>query len=236
MRAQAIIIAVAYGLISLTIVGRHHLKQSWLLAAFAGGAIAFPVALTVANLIQLLFASAFGWNMDASSTSLGIGLLGLVATAASNEVLKLAPALLAWSAARDPDGALIFGAAAGAGFGTVGASQVLQLVLIARTLPISSSAGFAAALVQQFAFVAMSTATTALAAHGAPRRRVGTYLGAAILAESLYGTLNLLFSLRVYTGMWTLAAGNALVGVLLLVCAFILSLPHRMAEGPTTAS
>lgn len=90
MGPTAIAIAVGYGLAALGLLGRRRLGQPWLLAAGAAGALAFPVALLLANPIQALFASLFGWDMDAYSTSLRIGLVGVVATASVNEVFKLA--------------------------------------------------------------------------------------------------------------------------------------------------
>lgn len=235
MRSVAIAIALGYSLLTLAILGHRRFRQPWLLAAFAGGALAFPVALGLVNSVQMLFASLFRWDTDAYSTTLGVGLLGAVIAAGVNEVCKLAPALLVWTVSREPADALAFGAAAGAGFAAVGAHQVLQFALLARALPVSSSGGFAFALVQQFAFVAVNTATTALAAYGVSQRRIGTYLTAAIASETAYSTLGLLFFLRVYAGLvWALAGAG--VGLLLLTYAFILSLAPQVAKGPTAAS
>jgi len=233
MGPTAIAIAVGYGLAALGLLGRRRLGQPWLLAAGAAGALAFPVALLLANPIQALFASLFGWDMDAYSTSLRIGLVGVVATASVNEVFKLASSLLIWSLIGEQGDALAFGAASGAGFGIVGAYQVILLALMARALPISSAGGFVASLVQQFAFVCMSAATTALAAYGTLRRRFGTYLLGAILCESAFSALGLLFALRVYASpVWTLL--SVAVALLLLLYAFLLSL--RPQPGPTAAS
>ncbi len=235
MSPVAIAIALGYGLAVLAILGRRYLRDPWLLAACAAGALAFPVATILANPIQLLFASVFGWDMDAYSTNLGIGLLGIVATASVNEVFKLAPALLVWSFSGERGDALAFGAASGAGFAIVGAHQVIQLALMARSLPVSSPSGFITSLVQQFAFVAMHAASTAMAAYGTTRRRIAPYLVAAILYESLFSVLGLLFSLRVYASVvWTVLAVG--VGFLLLGYTFLLSLHPAAAERPTTAS
>jgi len=235
MSPVAIAIALGYGLAVLAILGRRSLRDPWLLAACAAGVLAFPLATILANPIQLLFASVFGWDMDAYSTNLGIGLLGIVATASVNEVFKLAPALLVWSFSGDRVDALAFGAASGAGFGIVGAYQVIQLALMARSLPVSSPSGFVTPLVQQFAFVAMHAASTALAAYGTTRGRLAPYLVAAILYESLFSALGLLFSLRVYASViWTILAVG--VGLLLLGYTFLLSLQPAAAERPTTAS
>jgi hypothetical protein len=224
MQVAAIGIALGYGLLTFVLLGRRRLRQSWLLAAAAGGALAFPVALALVNPIQVLLASLFRWDMDAYSTTLGIGLLGIVVAAIVNEILTLAPALLAWSLGGERGDALVFGAAAGAGFGVVGAHQVIVYALIARTLPIGSAVGFASALVQQFAFVTVHTAATALAAYGASRHRIGAFLAAAIGAESVLSALALLFSVRVYSGpVWTLAIAAAGIGGLLLACTFVLS-------------
>jgi hypothetical protein len=220
---MAVAIALGYGLAALGILGRRRLREPWLLIAGAAGALAFPVALLLANPIQALFASLFGWDMDAYSTSLEIGLVGVVATASVNEVFKLAPALLAWSFSGEQGDALTFGAAAGAGFGIVGAAQVIALALAARSLPITSPAGFATSLVQQFAFVTMSAATTALAAYGTARRRFGTSLLAAILCDGLFNVLALLFTLRVYASLIWTVLGLA-VALLLLAGVFVLSL------------
>lgn len=235
MRVEALAIALGCGFLTLGILGRGQLRQPWLLAALVGGAAVFPITLTLVNPIQALLASMFGWDANAYSATLGVGLAGVVITALLNEVFKLAPALLAWSASRERNNALAFGAAAGAGFAVVGAHQVLQLALIARTLPISSAAGFASALVQQFAFIVVNAATTALAAYGARRHRIIAYLLVAIAAESVFSALGLLFSLRTYSGtIWTLAA--AAVGLALLAYTFTLSLAPRVAEGPSAAS
>ncbi len=200
MQFAATGIALGYGLLTFVLLGGRRLRQPWLLASAAGGALAFPVALALVNPIQVLLASLFRWDMDAYSTSLGIGLLGIVIAAIVNEILKLVPALLAWSLGEERGDALVFGAAAGAGFGVVGAHQVIVYALIAHALPIGSAVGFASALVQQFAFVAAHTAATALAAYGASRHRIAAFLAAAIGAESTLGALALLFSLRIYSG------------------------------------
>jgi hypothetical protein len=223
MGPVAVAIALGYGVAALGLLGRRRLREPWLLAAGAAGALAFQVALLLTSPIQLLFASLFGWDMDAYSTSLGIGLAGIAITASVNEVFKLAAALLLWSLSERRGGVLAFGAASGAGFGIVGAYQVILLALATRALPISSPAGFAASLVQQFAFVATSAATGAVAAHGMARRRLGTYLAAAILCESAFSALGLLVGLRVYTSLlWAVLSLG--VALLLLASAFVLSL------------
>ncbi len=235
MSPVAIAIALGYGLAVLAVLGRRRLREPWVLAALPAGGLVFPVALILANPIQLLFASVFGWDTDAYSTNLGIGLAGIVATAVVNEVFKLAPALLAWSLSGERDDALAFGAASGAGFGIVGAYQVIQLALMARALPVGSPSGFLTPLVQQFAFVAMHAAATALAAYGMTRRRIGPYLAAAVLYEALFATLGLLFSLRAYASLvWTVLA--VATGLALLAYTFLLSLRPAAAEGSAAAS
>ncbi len=232
MGPVALAIATGYGLVTLSILSRGRLREPWLVGAAVSGAIAFPVVLLLGTPIQQLFAAVFRWDMDAYTTSLGIGLVGIAATATVSEVFKLAAALLVWSFSGERGDALAFGAGAGAGFGIVGAYQVILLALMARTLPISSPGGFAASLVQQFAFVAVSTATTALAAHGLARRRLGTYLAAAILGESVFAALGLLFTLRVYTNpVWTFLSVG--IGLGLLACVFLLSL-HPPAPDHST--
>lgn len=235
MRVASVAIALGFALLTFLALGGRRLRHPWLLAAAAGGALAFPVALALQTPIQLLLASLFRWDMDAYSTSLGVGLLGIVITAIVNEVFKLASALLAWSVGGERGDALAFGAASGAGFAAVGASQVILFALIAHALPIGSSAGLVSALVQQFAFVAVHTATTALAAFGASRRRIGAYLSLAIAAEGVFSSLGLLFSLRVYAGsVWTIAGAG--IGLLLLAYTCVLSLAPGTAKDPTAAS
>jgi len=143
MSPVAIAIALGYGLAVLAVLGRRRLREPWLLAALAAGALAFPVALLLANPIPLFLASIFGWDTDAFSTNLGIGLVGIAAAAIVNEVFTLAPALLIWALNGERGDALAFGAASGAGFGIVGAYQVIQLALMARALPISVPSGSA---------------------------------------------------------------------------------------------
>lgn len=232
---MAIAIALGYGLAALGILGRRRLREPWLLAAGVAGAIVFPVAMLLATPIQQLFASVFHWEMDAYTTSLGVGLVGIVMTAVVNEVFKLAPALLVWSFGGERGDTLAFGAASGAGFGIVGAYQVVSLALMARTLPISSQGGFEASLAQQFAFVFMNAATTALAAHGTVRRHIGTYLVLAILGEGLFNTLGLLFTLQVYGNLvWTALA--VAVALVLLGYTFVLSLRPSAADQPPAVS
>ncbi len=235
MSLMAIVIALGYGLAALGILGRRRLREPWLLAAGVAGAIAFPVASLLATPIQSLFASVFGWDMDASSTSLAIGLVGIVTAAVVNEVFKLAPAMLVWSFSGERGDALAFGAASGAGFGIVGAYEVIFLALMARTLPISSPGGFDASLAQQLAFVFLNAATTALAAFGTARRSIGTYLALAIAGNSLFNTLGLLFTLKLYSSVvWTaLAVGVALA---LLGYTFVLTLRPPASDQPPAAS
>jgi len=231
----AIAIALCYGLAMTAAVGRRRLRNPWVFGAFVAGAIAFPVTVSLVNSIQLLFATLFGWDMDAYSSSLWIGLLGALIAAAVNEIIKLAAALLALSREGGEPDAAAFGAAAGAGFGAVGAYQVLGFALMARTLTIGTGApgSFATPLLQQFGFVAASAASTVLAAYGATHARIGTYLLAAILYQTLYGVLGLLFALQFYPlVVWTLL-GVAL-GMALLAYAVVLSL--RPPAIPSTPS
>ncbi len=232
---MAIVIAMGYGLAALGILGRRRMREPWLFAAGVAGAIAFPVAMLLATPIQSLFASVFGWDMDAYNTSLVIGLVGVVTTAVVHEVFKLASALLVWSLGGEQGDALAFGAASGAGFGIVGAYQVIFLALMARTLSIGSQGGFEASLAQQLAFVFVNVATTALAASGTTRRRIGTYLALAIAGNSLFNTLGLLFSLKLYSSVvWTsLSVGVALV---LLGYTFALSLRPSAPDQPPAVS
>jgi hypothetical protein len=213
-------IALGYGLASLAVVGGTGVWRPWLLAAFAAGGLAFPLTVFLAASIQALLASIFGWGPDAIAMTLGAGIAGAVVTAVVNEVFKLAAALLVWrwSRGRSP---VTFGATAGAGFAVVGAYQVIHLALLARALPISSASSFVVSLVQQMAFVAANSASTAVASLGMTRRRAGVYLGAAILFETAFLTFALLYELRVYSNTaWTIldvAAAAALVaGVLIL--------------------
>lgn len=213
MSSVAAAIALGYGLVWLALFGHRSRRQPWLLAAFTVGAVTFPVTVLLVTPIQALVASLAGWDIDAYSTALGAGVVGAVTSAAVNEVFKLAAALLLWSMAGERGEPVAFGAAAGAGFGAWGAHQVISLALAARALPISSWAGFATSLLQQFAFVALHSATTALAAVGVGRRRVGTYLGGAVVWEALYGILGLLFALRLYSSLtWALLSVVAGVG------------------------
>jgi hypothetical protein len=233
MNPVAIAIALGYGFVVLAAFNRRGLRLPWVLAAFGGGALAFAVAVFLANPIQQLLAAVFGWDMDAYTTTLGIGVIGAAVGSAVDEVFKLVPALVLWSLAGESGDALAFGAAAGAGFGVVGASQVIRLALLARALPISSPAGFALALLQQLAFVAVNAASTALAAYGASRQQIGAYLLAAILFETLFATLGLLYGLQLYSsGAWT---------ALSAACAFLLLggvvlLERRRAPAGTSSS
>ncbi len=45
MQFAAIGMALGYGLLTFVLLGRRRLRQPWLLASAAGGALAFPVAL-----------------------------------------------------------------------------------------------------------------------------------------------------------------------------------------------
>lgn len=222
MAAAAIAIAFAYGLMMVAILGRRRFGRLWLWAAAAAGAVAFPLAVRLIAPIQLLLASIFGWDMDAYSTSLRAGLVGAVVTGSVNEALKLAAALLVLLRDKDDEDTLAIGAASGAGFAVVGASEVIRLALITRALSIGSPSGFVASLTKQFAFVAVHTALTALAAFGVTRRGAGVYLVGAILCESLFNALGLLFALHVFASLtWTLMSAG--FGVLLLAYAALLS-------------
>ena len=235
MAPAAVAIASGYGLTILALLGRRRLRRPWLWATLAAGALAFPVALVVITPIQQLLASVAGWDMDAYSTTLRAGLAGAVITASVNEVFTLAAALLALSRNRRASDALAFGAASGAGFAVVGASEVIRLALITRALPIGSPFGLAASLTQQFAFVGVHAALTALAAVGVAEGRAGAALVAAILCESLFNVLGLLFALRVFALLtWTLLSAGW--GALLLAVAFGLSLRPALAGPPPAAT
>jgi hypothetical protein len=207
-------IAAGYGAAAFAVVGRARAWRPRVLAAFAAGALAFPVTVNLATSIQALLSSAFGWGPDALAMTLGAGIAGAFVTAAVNEVFKLAAALLSWSPSQSR-GPIVFGAAAGAGFAAVGAYQVIHLALLARALPISSASSFVTSLVQQLAFVAVNTASTAVAAFGIVRRRAVAYLGAAILFQTAFAVFALLYALRVYSSIaWTaLDVGAAAVFV-----------------------
>ncbi|HEV2282013.1 MAG TPA: hypothetical protein VGX75_06450 [bacterium] len=219
MMPAAAALALGYG-VAAAVVGGTRSWRPWPLVAFAAGGIAFPLTVFLTSSIQVLLASVLGWGPDAIAMTLGPGIAGAVVTAVVNEVFTLAAALIVWRWSRG--GTLLgFGAAAGAGFAVVGAYEIIHLALIARALPISSASSFAVSLVQQLAFVAANSASTALAAFGALGRRAGFYLGAAVLFQVLFLVFGLLFELRVYSNMvWTVldvAAAVALVaGVLIL--------------------
>jgi hypothetical protein len=213
-------IAAGYGLAAFTVVGGAKSWQPRLLATFAAGALVFPVTLFLATPIQALLSSLFGWGPDAVAMTVGAGIAGALVTATVNEVFKLAAALLIWTPAGGR-GPIAFGAAAGAGFAAVGAYQVIHLALMARALPISSAPAFAASLVQQLAFVALNSASTAVAAFGIVRRRAAAYLGAAIALQTLFAVFGLLFNLRAYSNVaWTFldvgAAAGLVAGALIL--------------------
>lgn len=214
-------LALGYGLAAaVAVMGGSRSLRPWLLVAFAAGSIAFPLTVFLVFSIQLLLASLFGWGPDAIAMTLGPGLAGAVVTATVNEVFTLAAALLAWRLSRG-GAPYAFGAAAGAGFAVVGAYQVIHLALMARALPISSASAFGVSLLQQLAFVAANTASTALAALGAARGRGGAYLVAAILFQSVFLAFGLLYALRLYSNVvWTAleltAAAALVVGVLIL--------------------
>lgn len=220
MMPAAAALALGYGLAAVAVMGGSRSWRPWLLVALAAGGIAFPLTVFLAASIQALLASIFGWGPDAIAMTLGPGIAGAVVTAVVNEVFTLSAALLVWRWSRG--GTLLgFGAAAGAGFAVVGAYQIIHLALMARALPISSASSFVVSLVQQLAFVAANSASTALAAFGALGRRAGFYLGAAVLFQILFLIFGLLYELRVYSNaVWTVldvAAAVALVaGVLIL--------------------
>ena len=218
MMSAAAAIALGYGLAAVAVVGGTKSWRPWLLAAFAAGAAVFPLTVFLAASIQGLLTSLFGWGPDAIAMTLGAGFAGALVTAAVNEVFKLAAALLVWQWSRGV-APISFGAAAGAGFAVVGAYQVIHLALMARALPISSASSFAVSLLQQLAFVAANSASTALAALGTVHRR-GAYLGAAVLFQSVFLVFGLLYELRVYSNIaWTVldvAAAAALVAGVLI--------------------
>lgn len=212
--------ALGYALAAVAVVGGSRSWRPWLLAACAAGGLAFPLTVFLVSSIQLLLASLFSWGPDAIAMTLGPGIAGVVVTAVVNEVFKLAAALLAWRASRGGT-PFVFGAAAGAGFAAVGAYEVIHLALMARALPISSASTFVVSLIQQLAFVAANSASTALAALGTVRGRAGTYLAAAVVFQSVFLAFGLLYELRLYSNaVWTaldIAAAAALVaGVLIL--------------------
>lgn len=215
-------IALAYGLVMLAVLGSRSRRPAWLLAAGAAGAVVFSLTVLLVNPIQSLVASVAGWNADAFNTSLGAGLAGIVIAAAVNEIFTLAAALLVWSRAQDAeDGVFAFGGAVGAGFGTVGAFQVVTLALSALSLPVGSTLGFVTSLAQQLAFVGVHAAATAIAALGVQRQRLGVFLLAAVAADAVFAALGLLFSLQAYsslvwTGLAVILAGALVAGAIWL--------------------
>jgi hypothetical protein len=75
---------------------------------------------------------------------------------------------------------------------------------MARALPISSPPAFVTSLVQQLAFVAVNSASTAVAAFGIVRRRAAAYLGAVIFVQTVFAVFGLLYTLRAYSSVaWT---------------------------------
>jgi hypothetical protein len=213
-------IAAGYGLAAVTVVGGARAWQPRLLAAFAAGALAFPVTVFLATSIQALLAALFGLGPDAFAMTLGAGIAGAFVTAFVDEVFKLAAALLVWTPSRGRS-PVAFGAAAGAGFAAVGAYQVIHLALMARALPISSAPAFVTSLVQQLAFVAVNSATTAVAAFGIVRRRAAAYLGAVIFVQTMFAVFGLLYTLRTYSSVaWTVldvaVAAAVVAGALIL--------------------
>ena len=224
-------IAVGYGLAVAAVVARGRFRRPWLVVAMAAGAVLFPLSVILVNPIQMLIASLFGWDMDAYSSSLGIGLVGAATAAAINEILKLAAALLALSRGGAESDATAYGAAVGAGFGAVGAYQVVSLALIAQGLHIGGPENLATPLAQQFGFVAANAASTALAAYGATHGRLVPYLLGAIAYQTLYGVLTVLFTLQMFaTAVWT-ALGVA-AGLALLVYAVLVSARPPVLDPP----
>ncbi|HLW47590.1 MAG TPA: hypothetical protein VKW09_07465 [bacterium] len=212
-------IAVGYGLAALAVFGGARGWRPRLLAAFATGALAFPVTVFLAGQIQTVLSSAFGWGPDAIAMTLGAGVAAALVTAAVNEAVKLAAALLTWTPSRG--GTVAFGAAAGAGFAAVGAYEVIHFALMMRALPISSASGFVGSLVQQLAFVAVNSASTALAAFGVMRHRAAAYLSAAILLQTVFAVFGLLYALRAYSNVaWTIL--DVVVAAALVAGALIL--------------
>ncbi|HYM68548.1 MAG TPA: hypothetical protein VEZ44_03055, partial [bacterium] len=204
-QAVAIAVALCYGLAVAAVVGRGHLRKPWFFVAFVVGAIVFWVAALLVDPIQALVAYLFGWDIGAYSTSIGVGLVGALIAATINEIFKLAVTLPTLSRGGEEADAAAFGAAVGAGFGAVGAFQVMGLALVARTLHMGAPDNLVTPLVQQFGFVAANGASTALAAYGATHGRLGAYLGAAVLYQTVYSVLGLLFALEVYTlPVWTM--------------------------------
>jgi hypothetical protein len=197
---EAAAIALGFGLATLAVASGGRVR-SWQFAAFAAGGVAFPITVFLASSIQMLATLGLGWGPDAIAMTLGGGLVGAVITAAVNEVFILAAALLVWTWSCRQGSVVGFGAAAGAGYGAVGAYQVLQFTLMARALPISSASGFAGSLVQQFAFVALHGAAAALAALGMTRRRPAAYIAAAVLVETIFLAFGLLYELRAYSNV-----------------------------------
>jgi hypothetical protein len=197
----AIAIALGYGLATLAVVSGGRLWRPWLLAACAAGALAFPVTVFLTASIQGLLAFAAGWGPDAMAMTLGAGVAAVVISAVINELFKLVAALLVWGGSGRRAALVRLGAAVGAGYGAVGAYQVIQLALMARALSISSPSGFVGSLLQQLAFVAMHTAAAALAALGVARGRLGGYLAAAMAVETVYLTLGLFYEMRLYSNL-----------------------------------
>jgi len=215
-------VAVGYGLVAAVVVARGRFRRPWVLAAFAAGALLFPFSVILVSSIQTLIATVFGWDVDAFSSSLGIGLVGAATAAAINEILKVAVALVATSRDHAESDAAVYGAAVGAGFGAVGAYQVVALALIARGLQIGAPENLVTPLAQQFGFVAANAASTALAAYGATHGRLALYLFGAIAWQTLYGLLSVLFSLQLFaTAVWTVL--SVVVGLVLLAYAVVLS-------------
>ena len=228
-QAVAIAVALCYGLAVAAVVGRGQLRKPWFFVAFIVGAIVFWIAALLVDPIQALVAYLFGWDIGAYSTSIGVGLVGALIAATINEIFKLAVTLPTLSRGGAEADAAAFGASVGAGFGAVGAYQVLGLALVARTLHMGAPDNLVTPLVQQFGFVAANAASTALAAYGATHGQLGVCLGGAVLFQTLYSLLGLLFALEVYTlPVWTMLA--VAVALAMLAYAVVLSLPRAPAR------
>src|SRR5579875_1909657 len=169
------------------------------------------VAAAIALGYGLVWLALFGHRSGRQPWLLAAFTVGAVTFPVTVLLVTPIQALVASLAGWDIDA---YSTALGAGVvGAVTSAAVNEVFKLAAALLLWSMAGergepvaFGAAAGAGFgAWGAHQVISLALAAVGVGRRRVGTYLGGAVVWEALYGILGLLFALRLYSSLtWAL--------------------------------
>ncbi len=181
MTWAAVLVALAFGVGTTAVANRHRSTDLRVWLAFSVGLGVFFGVQFISRPVIALVASMLrepqripGWAFVALNTGFA-------------EIVKVAVALLVWSAHRASPRAAGVGAAVGAGFGVLAESKILGMAFQVAHLGLPGGPSVISALVGSCARLVAGVATTGLgadlASDGRPLFGVGVALGAQLLLD-----------------------------------------------------